>query len=280
MRSKHRFFYFLVSCCLFLASIIFPLHAKIIDRVAAVVNNDVITEYDVDRSIAPRLSEIRRSANPDLATKAARSQILNELINQKLLKQAIDKADIEVTDDDLSRAIANVLQKNRINIEVLRAELAGKNVSFEAYKEQLKEQIRQAKFIQQNVASSVQVSDQDVTNYKTINKKGSNQSVVVHIAWIFFPLDTTPTSKEVRALVRKGRKMADEARHGGDFSKLSKENGGGDQGTKNLSELSAPLANVIGKMEVGAISDSVVTPQGVYVVQLLEKYKTEGANPA
>lgn len=252
--------------------------AKVIDRIVAVVNNDVITQYDLDRAMAPRLAQANRSLNSQAPAQTLQSQVLDDLINQRLLSQEITKAKIEVSDEDLARAVANVLQKNQINIEILRAELAAKGISFEAYKEQLKEQIRQAKFIQQNMASQVQVTDQDVQKYKSSQAKPLNNNGTLHLASIYLPLDSEASAKDIRDAVRQGRKITDRARRGEDFAKLAQDYSkgleakqGGDMGTKSLSDLPGLVSSYVAKMKVGAVSDPIATPQGVYIVKVYEK---------
>ena len=233
--------------------------AKVVNKVVAVVNNDVITEYDLNKTMA----------SPSFGKKTRR-QVLEDLIDQALLKQEMEKTDIEVTDDDLARAIAGVLDRNKINIEILRAELASKGIAFEAYKEQLKQQIKQTKFVQQNVGSNVSVQDADVTAYKFERAEIVNPSGTVHIGWIFYPLDDDHSEKEIKKVFIKARKVADKARQkGADFKKLSPETG--DLGEKSLSDLPPAISSEVRRMEIGEVSDPIVSPQGVYVVKLYEK---------
>lgn len=151
-----------------------PAWAKIVEKAVAVVNSDVITLYDLDRAMAPMLAEGQHRPPEELA--ALRKQVLENLVHQKLLEQEIAKSDIEVADADLQRAIAGILQKNAITVELLRQELSTKGISFESYKEQIRTQVRQAKFIQQNLASQVQITSQDVQNYRRQHNISAEQS--------------------------------------------------------------------------------------------------------
>lgn len=246
-----------VACGLAITS--HPVSAKVVNKVVAVVNSDVITEYDLDRAMASHVSD-----------KSRRRGVLEDLINQKLLKQEIDKAKIEVTDDELAYAVATVLERNRINIEILRAELASKGVPFEAYKEQLKEQVRQNKFIQQNVVSGVSVKEEDVMAYKFERVEPVYPAGTVRLGWVFYPLDEEPSDKEIKKTVLKGRKVADKARRkGADFKKIAKEMA--DLGEKTLAELPPTVASFVRQMQAGEVSGPIVTPQGVYVVKLYER---------
>lgn len=242
--------------------------AEIVEKTVAVVNNDVITLYDLDRAMAPVLAEGKRLGKPEGELKALRQKILEELIHQKLFEQEIKKSEIEVTSADLTRAIGGVLQKNQITIDMLKDELAGKGISFEAYKDQLQSQIRQYKFIQQNLSPKVQVTEQDIQNFRKKSQSGEEGDVSVKLAWVYLPVEPKASAKDRRKLVHKGTEMAELARKG------EKPEGLLEEKVLKLKELPREVALVARKMEAGAISDPIETPTGVYVIQLLEKIPT------
>lgn len=130
-----------------------PLQARQVDRVVAVVNSEAVTRYELDRAAA-----VNKKLPPP--------QVLENLIHQKLLEQEIEKSKMEVSDDELARGVANVLAQNGATIEALQMELSAKGISFDSFKDQLRREIRQGKFIQQTVGANVQISDRDVEFYK------------------------------------------------------------------------------------------------------------------
>lgn len=141
------------STCLAACLAAAPVYAKLMDRVAAVVNNEAVTLFDLDRAAA-------------INKKKTSAQVLEDLIHQKLLDQEIEKSKMEVTDDELARGVANVLAQNRVGIEELQMELSAKGISFDSFKDQLRREIRQGKFIQQTVGANVQITDRDIEFYK------------------------------------------------------------------------------------------------------------------
>lgn len=258
--------------------------ARVVDRVMAVVNDDVVTLYDLDRAMAPHLAEIRRAANPEARRREITRQVLDNLINQQLLRQEVAKAKIEVSTEELSRAIADVLQQNRITIDALQNELAAKGVSFEAFKEQLQDEIRQAKFIRENLGSLVQVTRQDIENYRVHRKGAVESGEEARVRWIVFPLKKAGKDKTVKRLVQKGQKAALRARKGEDFEKLirrysKKKSGAGQSAStwKSLSALPDAVASWVRGAVAGTVSDPLVAPEGVYIVHLVEKSDAGGA---
>lgn len=135
--------------------------AETIDRIVAVVNSDIITESDVKELV----SEYKK--NNDKNTRRA---ALDRLIDELLLKHAVEKAKITVGDDDLTRAIQNVLRQNQITPEQLKADLAAKGMSFDTYKQRLAGQIRLIKFTNQIIGQQVKLTDRKVREYYERNK--------------------------------------------------------------------------------------------------------------
>ena len=128
--------------------------AEVVDRIVAVVGTEIVLDSDL-KAFAKRRSV---------------SQPLDELIREKLLHQEIAKLGISVSDQELSEALQNILAKNRMTSEALRAELSAKGVPFETYKEQVREQIKQMKFVGQVIYPRVRVPDTE------INKRLKNQA--------------------------------------------------------------------------------------------------------
>ena len=152
----------------FLLICISPAKAEIIDGIAAVVDGEVITTSEVDAVTAQR--EFKQGTKRQGTTEALHRETLDKLIDELLLKHAIDKAKITVDDNDLARAIANVIKQNRMTPEELRAELASKGISYELYKHQLADQIKLIKFTNQVVGQQVRLTDRDLRDYYEQNK--------------------------------------------------------------------------------------------------------------
>lgn len=145
-----------------------PCLAEMVDRIVAVVNNEVITLSELEEVIDTRRTFGRPMA--ELEMQNARREALDGLIDDILLKNAVEEAKIEITDDDLGRAVATVLQQNKISPEQLKADIARQGISYETYKSQLAEHIKMIKFINQMIRSQIKLTDRELRDYYDRNK--------------------------------------------------------------------------------------------------------------
>lgn len=241
---------------------------KTVDKIVAIVNQDVITLYDLDRAMAPMLAEIRKAPNFDAAYSEAKQKTLEQLIDDALLKQEIDKAKIEVDENELARAIAGVLAQNRITIDMLRSELASKGISFESYKKQLADQIRRMKFIQQNVSAALHISEEEIDSFLKEQQKES-EAITVRLEQWRLPLRTGLSQRELGREIRKNRKVTDGLRKG--KTPREKDLQHDTVGPKLLSELPIAVAQAARGLEVGAVSDPIAMVDQIVIVKLLDK---------
>ncbi len=140
--------------------------AETVDKIAAVVNGDIITSSDVNHAMAL----YQHSSKSEKNQENMRREILDRLIDDLILKSAVEKAKVTVDDEDLARAVSNVLRQNRMTPEQLKSDLAAKGISYDAYKQRLAQQIMLVKFTNQVVGQQVKLTDRDVRDYFERNR--------------------------------------------------------------------------------------------------------------
>lgn len=142
---------------------------ELVDGVAAIVGNDIILLSDVKAAQTMR----RDRLNPN--KKLNRTDILNELINEHLVKQEMDRLEIEVTPQELDQTLRMVLMQNRITLDQLKAELAHDGIDFETYQQDLRDRVRFMKFMRQYVYSKIDVTEKDIELHRRRYPQKSKQ---------------------------------------------------------------------------------------------------------
>lgn len=246
--------------------------AKVINKVAAVVNDEVITESEVDR----RLVAKEVSSKDEAFNKAQRRQVIESLINDRLMSQILKSAKVEVSEDDLARAIGNVLQTTGMTIDQLRGEVAAKGMTYEEYKKEVEDQIRRIKFMNQVIGPQVKITDQDVRDYYQRHQENFRGSARAHIAQIFLSFAGIQFQEQAEELKAQALSIAAQAHKGKNFSELARRyskgpnaENGGDLGMISLKDMPQPVADTVRNMKVGDISNPIFTENGLMIVKII-----------
>ncbi len=150
----------LVVLSLLLSSAAF---AEVVDRVVAVVGNEVITMSDVKKFSASRTANPKLAANTASgAGPAVSHEPLDLLIREKILKLEMERLNIAVTEADIDLGVKDVLTRNAIPLEALKAELTRKGMSYEQYRKDLGEQMKQMRFLSQVIFPRIKLSEDEL----------------------------------------------------------------------------------------------------------------------
>jgi peptidyl-prolyl cis-trans isomerase SurA len=253
------------------------LHAEIIDRIAAVVNDEPITVLDVNRELASVSKEAER--NPSFAGKdeeALRKLVLERLIDKKLVDLKIRELDIKVGDEEIRQAIEDVKKQNNLSQEALIGALANQGLSFDQYRAQLKEQLERLRLVSQEVRSKIQVGEKEVRDYYDANQAKYATEESFRARQIFFKLAQKPTAKDVRDTMLRAIRVMVYLKAGLDFVDTAKKysddpnaaTDGGDLGTFRRGDMLPEIEDTVMKMKPGEVSELVMTPAGFHIIKL------------
>ncbi|MEW6593423.1 MAG: peptidylprolyl isomerase [Thermodesulfobacteriota bacterium] len=252
--------------------------ADIVDRVVAVVNDDVITFSELNREGAALFKRITQQAPPEQINAAllqARQEILSGLIDKLIVEQRAAKLEITVNDAEIDEAIGRILARNNISREKFLHDLQMMGSSEAQYRNTLRVQILQSKLVGQEIRSKVVITEEKVKEYYEKNYTDKVASDSYHILQMGFSWQESTPAAKASALAR-----AEEARRlvlGGDdfrvvarkMSDLPSASDGGDIGVFKKEELSPTLKQHVFSLAPGQLSPIVETPTGYQLFKLL-----------
>jgi peptidyl-prolyl cis-trans isomerase SurA len=254
--------------------------AKVIDRVAAIVNDEIITSYEVDKGTALLVKEAEKNGPlSDTDKSMLRQTALNRLIDKKLIDQKVKDLNITVSDEDLRLTIEDVKKQNKMTQENFVAALAAQGLTFAQYKAQLREQIERIKLMGQEVRAKIQVGEKEVKEYYNANLKNFSTETSFRARHIFFRLSKEPDPKEIKQVMTNALMVLQEARSGKDFAELAKKysddpqaaKDGGELGTFKKGDMMPEIEDNVINMQPDEISDLVITPAGFHIIKLEER---------
>ena len=260
---------------------------KIVDRIVAVVNDDVITLSELNEVIKPYVEKIRTLGYlPEREQKLifkVRDSMLHRLIDEKIEDQEIKRAKIEITDDQIDKTIEEVKQTNYVTDEELRAELAKQGMTMKEYRKQIKEQILRTRLVNLNVKSKIVITKEDIKAYynKHLDKYGGKKKYHLRNIIMRVPgfagsakrLEIKTKMDEILEKLKAGQSFEDLAKQYSESSAASK---GGDLGVFGAESLSPVLQEAIKKIKPGEFTPVLDTDQGYQIIFLEKIIDTAG----
>ena len=158
-----------------------------VSRIAAVVNTDIITTFELDQALNAQLAKAERQPSP-AQVGALRKELLSRLIEEKLVQQRIRELGLKVSDEEVENAILDVQKQTQLTREQLEQAVQAQGLTFPAYRENLRKQILRYKLISQEVRSRVDVSESEVRDYYRAHLEEYRLPPTVTLSTISFPV--------------------------------------------------------------------------------------------
>jgi peptidyl-prolyl cis-trans isomerase SurA len=252
--------------------------AKIIDKIIAIVNGEIITLSQLERYHAQLREESDAAGKRGHEIPDSKRAILNRLIEEKLVDQQCRKLRIGVSERDIDMAIADVKRANAITDEQLKTALLRQGLSGEEYREQLREELKRAKLVSLVVRREFSVDDEALKRFylEHIDRfKEPDQIRVSHIL-IMIPQDSDELL--VEALRYKGETILGRLRQGEDFQQLARSysddasaQNGGDLGFFKSGELLPAIERAISDLRPGQLTGLVRTKMGFHIIKVTDR---------
>ena len=264
-----------------------PGHARVVEKIAALVGDDIILQSEVEDRAAPLLAETASITNPaerDARESAVRREVLERLIQDQMLAQQATELKLTVSGDEVDRAIEQIKRDYSLNDGQLKDELRKQGLSMVTYRQNTKREILKYRVLNIAVGSKINVGDSEVQSYYDRHMKSAN--VQLRASHIFIAIPDDADNATVIEREKLAKSLLARAGKGDDFAKLAREYSedaatradGGDLGFIGRDILPKPLEELLFSMHVGDIRGPVRADRGFHVIKLVDK-RTKEAKP-
>ena len=254
--------------------------ADYVDRVVAVVNDDVITLSEVEKAGRNFFARIRTQAPADeqeMALEKGRKDVLNSLIDKMIVQQKAVELSITVDEAEIDSSIEQILARNNVTLQDFRKELATMNISEQDYRNDLRDQILQSKLIGFQVRSRIVILEDDMKKYyenEYTQGTGENGYNILQMgfSWNNEKQDSgtkeeaRKTAEEIRARVLAGESFSELAKS---YSSLPSAADGGSIGYLKKDEMAGYMRETVLAMNPGEISPIVDTGNAFQFFKLI-----------
>jgi peptidyl-prolyl cis-trans isomerase SurA len=279
MKIKKKIFICLaiLSCIYYATNVLAITKITPIDRIVAVVNNDVITESQLQTQIKILKNEMSQANMQIPPNKIVREKVLQQLINQILQVQIAQATGIRVSHHELNAALHRLAAQRKMTLSELYQAVQKAGWTIKSFQQQIRDQIAIEKLQHRDVAPRISISEQEVNDYLNAIKNRDQATLKeYHLQNILIPLPDSPSPEQIATAQQQAQAIIAQLKTGVSFNKLaitksqgSKALQGGDLGWRKMAELPTVFAQKVKQMKPGDITGAIKTPNGIHILKLL-----------
>jgi peptidyl-prolyl cis-trans isomerase SurA len=255
-----------------------PAHGpQLIDRIVAVVNSEVITQRDLAERIMLVETQLKRQGTAAPTRDVLGRQVLERMIMDRVQIQFARDTGVRVDDLQVDRTVQMIADNNKLTLAAFRRTLEREGVSFDRFREDIRNEILISRLREREVDSKIQVGDSDVDNFLQEMQAGDAgaQFDLSHIL-IRVPENASPDQIDVR--LKRAQEALAKARAGADFAQLAVSYSdapdalkGGGMGWRERDRLPELFVDALAKLKPGEVSDVIRSPAGFHIIRLNDR---------
>lgn len=249
-----------------------PVSSAIINRIAAIVNDEPITTNQVEEKLAEHKEKLANLSEADM--ERARRQVLNSLIEETLVNQRIKALKLQISDAELEAAIRDVQSKNNMSRKQLEEALLKQGMTFEEYRENLGMELLRYRLLSLEVRKNIMVTEQETLDYFREHIGEFRHEPFLRLGYLNFDVDDPLERDKIRA---QALDIQHQLRTGTGFDEilraLAHENNvtGGSLGKVRLEDLSPIYADAVRDLPEGGASEILESPNALRLLYVEEK---------
>jgi peptidyl-prolyl cis-trans isomerase SurA len=261
----------LVILCLLSVS----LPAETLDRIVAIVEEDVILDRELIREVALVTQKI--TANKMLMPPASilRKQVLEQLIMQNLQQQLAERSGAQVSDAMLQTAIANIATENKLSVPQFKQSFDKSSLDYSQFEAKIRNEIILEQLRLREISERIKVTDREVQHYLN-TRSGTDDNVSYHLGHILIALPEGANAKEIQLARKKIDNIAAKLRAGDDFKQLAMQFSegnnaltGGDLGWRTFEKIPSVFIDQAPTLKKNEISEPIRSPSGFHLIKML-----------
>lgn len=255
-----------------------PPRAVEVDRMVAVVNDEVITQSELRARLATVERQLKARNTPMPPADVLEKQLLERMIVDRVQMQMARDGGMDVSDPELEATLRRVAEGNKMTVPDFKAALEKDGVSWSAFRQEIRQEIMLSRLRDREVDSRTVVSDGEVDNYLANAANAGEAGVVVDLAHIVIRVPEQASPEQLARLRSKAEQARAQLNRGEDFAKVAAATSdapdamtGGQIGQRSLDRLPALYTEALQKMQPGEVSTVLRSPAGFHLIKLLAR---------
>jgi len=247
----------------------------LLDRIVAVVNEDVITRRDLDDRMRVVSVQLREQGTPAPPTDVLEKQVLDRMIYTRVQLQFAKETGLRVDDGQLDSAIARIAENNKITPAKLRETLEKDGVSFAKFREDIRDEIVMSRLREREVDNKITVAESEIDNLLNALKSQDGKTEEFDLSHILIRVPEQASPEQLRDRRARAEQALAQIKGGTDFRQVAASFSdapdsvqGGAMGWRELARLPSIFAETVKAMSPGEVSAILRSPNGMHIVRL------------
>lgn len=248
-----------------------------LDRIIAIVDNNVITASELNDQISTVKLQLRQQNMQAPGGQTLQKQVLERAIIEQIQLQLAESSGIRIDDESLNQAISGIASQNKMTLVQFREALQEDGFDFGKFRENIRKEIILRRLRQQYVDSRITITEQEVESFLATQRRQGNGSDEYHLGHILVALPEAATPDQIRQGQEKANGILNQLKEGADFNQIavSSSDGqqalnGGDLGWRKAGELPTLFAELAPHMSPGDLSNLIRSPSGFHIIKLFD----------
>ena len=251
---------------------------KVLDKITAIVDDDVVLQSELDQRMIAVLSQIQASGTKAPPQDILRQQILERLISERLQLTMGYDAGIRITDEELNQAIVRIASNNKQTMDEYIDQLALQGSSVSIIREEIRNEMTILRVQQGKVMRRIRISEQELDNFLSSEEGRFVTSPDVNIGQILLSISSGSKKQRIDGILDRAQALLDQANNGEDFRSLAIANSadqsalqGGDLGWRKMAQLPGVFIDAVEQLDIGEISSPIRSDAGYHLIKLYER---------
>jgi peptidyl-prolyl cis-trans isomerase SurA len=260
-----------------------PAKGLLLDKVAAVVNDGVVLQSEVEDQMALLVQRLRAESQqsgkplelPPL--EALRTQVLERLVMQEIQMQRAGKVGLRINDEALNNALTDIAQRNNLQLAQLPEAVSQQGLDYAGYRETVRRDLTLTYLRQRDVLQRIYVSPRELQQFLERQKNRPSELNEYNLSHILIAVPQSATPQQLDDAARRATEVYERASKGDDFSRLAVQFSnsqtaleGGSLGWRKGAEVPTILAELVARLKAGEVSEPLRTPSGYHIVRVNE----------
>lgn len=268
---------FLLLCCLSASA--GAAEPIVLDRIRAVVNDDVITQQELTTRLNAAIKQLQKQGTLLPDNNILEKQVLERMITEMLQSQFAKENGLRVDDMQLEKALARVAQQNKFeSVAAFRTKLEKDGIDFNKFREEIRSEIVSVRLREREVDSKLVISESDIEDYLATQANQGNKGEELQLAHILIVVPEQASAESIQNYKRRAEEAQAKLKAGAPFAQIAAGYSdakdalqGGLLGWRPADRLPSLFSDPLSKMKPGEVSPLLRSPTGFHLIKLLER---------